>query len=232
MGSQPSRLLAAAALVGVLSADLQKEPPVEALQPFGQSHDPFTTFHDMPFKQQGVRSGTYRSQTYVSSQTMDADGQVHTERYASSAVGDLGAEAQEVNQAYANSRLNIERTGLERVFHDKGKKVVRERRMKDGHDAKAKEHVKVEEKTLFKGMVAEEAPDFEKTWQEHAVPTLPQQKTFFQRLTDAAGWLHPPTSPAHRLAQKEELASRDAAQQEDPLLRAGAAPTEHPMMQG
>lgn len=107
--------------------------------------------------------GGYTCQTMVYSSTMGRDGQMRTERYASSTVGDLNNQMREVQQAYSNSR-GMDKMSLERQMRGQGRKTVKELCRQSG-----------EERTtdLYKGMSEEQYPDFDRRWQREAVPRLP-----------------------------------------------------------
>lgn len=193
MGNRVSRMLGAAAILAVASAAAHADDPMQKLQPFGDKDDPFARFVGMPdvHREAGqVASGTYQSQTYVLSSTLGKDGKMHTETYASSAVGDLGAQTQELRQAYEDSQSRIERTSVERTLKEQGHKVVRERQ-KDDERQRHNEHTDVQEHQLFKGLETEQLPYFEKQWQDQAASTLPKHGGIVEKLMDTAGWLRP-----------------------------------------
>jgi len=109
-------------------------------------------------------AGTYSSNTMVISSTLGPDGQVHTERYCSSGVGDHGRQISELQQAYSNSSNGIDKMSLERQMQDQGRKVVKERNRFNGEERST---------TLFRGIDEDQAADFDGRWQGHAAPHLP-----------------------------------------------------------
>eukprot|EP00933_Yihiella_yeosuensis_P051226 TRINITY_DN4909_c0_g1_i1.p1 TRINITY_DN4909_c0_g1~~TRINITY_DN4909_c0_g1_i1.p1 ORF type:complete len:258 (+),score=68.77 TRINITY_DN4909_c0_g1_i1:87-860(+) len=189
MRSRFSRMIGIAMLVLAVSAVAQTGP-MEKIEPFGQQYDPFGDFIGLPKSSEGVE-GTYHSQTYVSSKRVGANGEVETEKYAASAVGDWGAKTQEVRQAYANSHSGVERAALERIIDEQAHKVIKERH------SRVKEQEKVDvQHDLYKGIKAEQVPEFEKRFAEEAVPKLPHHKGFYERLTDLAGYIKGSAAPA------------------------------------
>lgn len=66
------------------------------------------------------------SSSMVVSSSMGADGQMHTERYQSSAVNDGKTGAFERQQAYSNSRTGQDKMALERQVGRAGRKMVKE----------------------------------------------------------------------------------------------------------
>merc|ERR1719401_2583769 len=71
--------------------------------------------------------GSYACQTFAMSSVMGPDGKMHTERYASSDVGNRQAGIREAQQAYSNSSTGIDKMGLERQLGDRARKMVKER---------------------------------------------------------------------------------------------------------
>eukprot|EP00928_Gymnodinium_smaydae_P001144 TRINITY_DN10417_c1_g1_i1.p1 TRINITY_DN10417_c1_g1~~TRINITY_DN10417_c1_g1_i1.p1 ORF type:complete len:266 (-),score=40.60 TRINITY_DN10417_c1_g1_i1:88-783(-) len=67
----------------------------------------------------------YSVQTASMSSFMGADGQVHTEQFASSDVGDRTREIRETHQAYSNSETGEHKRALEQHLGQRGKKTVR-----------------------------------------------------------------------------------------------------------
>eukprot|EP00930_Biecheleria_cincta_P089076 TRINITY_DN78336_c0_g1_i1.p1 TRINITY_DN78336_c0_g1~~TRINITY_DN78336_c0_g1_i1.p1 ORF type:complete len:294 (+),score=69.84 TRINITY_DN78336_c0_g1_i1:155-1036(+) len=242
MGNRVSRMLGAAAIVTVACAAAHGDDPMHKLQPFGDKDDPFVRFIGMPFVHREAghdASGTYQSQTYVLSSSLGPDGKMHTETYASSAVGDLGAQTQELRQAYEDSQSRLQRTAVERTLKEQGHKVVRERRQ-DAERQNWSEHSDVQEHQFFKGLESEQLPDFEKQWHEQAAATLPEHGDVVEKLMDGAGWLRPhqvPDSlaaePTHMVKEEEgtQFPVKEAPDKERPAEAATAPPKRRSIMQ-
>eukprot|EP00418_Pyrodinium_bahamense_P017642 CAMPEP_0179104140 /NCGR_PEP_ID=MMETSP0796-20121207/48291_1 /TAXON_ID=73915 /ORGANISM="Pyrodinium bahamense, Strain pbaha01" /LENGTH=260 /DNA_ID=CAMNT_0020802071 /DNA_START=70 /DNA_END=849 /DNA_ORIENTATION=+ len=108
--------------------------------------------------------GGYSCQTMVFSATRGQDGQVHTERFTSSSVGDLNRQAREVQQAYSNSSTGIDKMSLERQLQGRGRKMVKELCRQTGEERNT---------DLYKGMSEEHFPQFDQQWRTQAAPYLP-----------------------------------------------------------
>jgi len=120
---------------------------------------------NMMFRGMGAGGGGgFSSQTFVMSSTMGADGQMHTEKFASSSTGDHGRQMRETQQAYSNSSTGMDKMSLEQELRGRGRKMVKEYTRHTG-----------EERTtdMYKGMTEEQAPEFTQQWQSQAVPHLP-----------------------------------------------------------
>ncbi|CAE7261166.1 unnamed protein product [Symbiodinium pilosum] len=115
----------------------------------------------------GGGNGSFSSQTFSFSSHMGADGQVHTEQFASSAVGDRSQNMHEVQQAYSNSRTGQDKMSLERQLDGRGRKMVKERTRGTGEERQT---------DMFKGMSENDAADFDQDWLRRAVPALPQHQ--------------------------------------------------------
>jgi hypothetical protein len=109
--------------------------------------------------------GSFSCQEMVSETRRGQDGKVHTERFASSAVGDVPARAQEVQQAYSNSLTGTEKASLEQQLEGRGRKIVDERNRLSGERRRTDRYL---------GMQEEQTADFEEQWQARAVPVLPR----------------------------------------------------------
>jgi len=121
---------------------------------FGGGMDPFNEFSAMPFSGGGGSSimsrfdqmanemmqgfgsvpgsgreggGSYASQSFAFSSVTGPDGKVHTERFASSDVGNPDHNIREAQQAYSNSSTGKDKMGLERHLGDRARKIVKER---------------------------------------------------------------------------------------------------------
>eukprot|EP00411_Alexandrium_monilatum_P002932 CAMPEP_0175189752 /NCGR_PEP_ID=MMETSP0093-20121207/4088_1 /TAXON_ID=311494 /ORGANISM="Alexandrium monilatum, Strain CCMP3105" /LENGTH=294 /DNA_ID=CAMNT_0016482553 /DNA_START=1 /DNA_END=885 /DNA_ORIENTATION=+ len=151
----------------------QMNSPMDGMIPMGGGGSQV-----MMMSSSGGGSGAFSSNTMVMSSTIGADGQVHTEHYSSSAVGDHGRRISEVQQAYRNSTTGVDKMSLERQMLDQGRKMVKERNRHSG-----------EERTtdLFRGIEAEEADDFERRWQGEAKPHLPSHCLPAQQLMMTGG---------------------------------------------
>lgn len=71
--------------------------------------------------------GSYACQSFAFSSVTGPDGKVHTERFASSDVGNRDHNIREAQQAYSNSSTGIDKMGLERHLGDRARKIVKER---------------------------------------------------------------------------------------------------------
>mmetsp|Transcript_33048 Transcript_33048/g.98354 ORF Transcript_33048/g.98354 Transcript_33048/m.98354 type:complete len:323 (-) Transcript_33048:84-1052(-) len=151
----------------------QMNSPMDGMIPMGGGGSQV-----MMMSSSGGGSGAFSSNTMVMSSTIGADGQVHTERYSSSAVGDHGRRISEMQQAYSNSTTGVDKMSLERQMLDQGRKMVKERNRHSG-----------EERTtdLFRGIEAEEADDFDRRWQGQARPHLPNHCLPAQQLMVTGG---------------------------------------------
>lgn len=112
--------------------------------------------------------GSFSCQTFSFSSVTGPDGQVHTEKYSSSSVGDSSRNMHEIQQAYSNSSTGIDKMSLERQLDGRGRKMVKER-LRDSAEERQTE--------MFRGMTEDEAADFDAQWQQRAVPSLPQHQT-------------------------------------------------------
>merc|ERR1740123_1838976 len=70
--------------------------------------------------------GGFSCQTMMMSSSMGEDGKMHTERFASSAIGDRARQISEVQQAYSNSNSGMDKMSLERQMANRGRKMVKE----------------------------------------------------------------------------------------------------------
>lgn len=68
--------------------------------------------------------GTIRRQMFAMSSCADSNGKVHTEKYASSSVGNLGCRVAEKKEAYSNSSTGVEKIALKRRLGSRGRKMV------------------------------------------------------------------------------------------------------------
>mmetsp|Transcript_24058 Transcript_24058/g.55796 ORF Transcript_24058/g.55796 Transcript_24058/m.55796 type:complete len:276 (-) Transcript_24058:109-936(-) len=123
----------------------------------------------------GGGGGSFSCQTFSFSSHTGADGQVHTEQYSSSAVGDRSRNMHEVQQMYSNSRTGQDKMSLERQLEGRGRKTVKERTRDTGEERQT---------DMFKGMSENDAADFDQDWQRRAVPALPQHQGFQRMLGD------------------------------------------------
>merc|ERR1712136_500548 len=80
--------------------------------------------------------------TMMMSMNVGPDGQVHTEKFASSSAGDRDKRIAETQQAYSNSSTGAEKMSLERQTE------------------------------MFRGFDESQAHEFDQQWQQHAAPHL------------------------------------------------------------
>eukprot|EP00931_Biecheleriopsis_adriatica_P080017 TRINITY_DN53377_c0_g1_i1.p1 TRINITY_DN53377_c0_g1~~TRINITY_DN53377_c0_g1_i1.p1 ORF type:complete len:265 (+),score=55.27 TRINITY_DN53377_c0_g1_i1:91-885(+) len=115
----------------------------------------------------GRGGGSFSCQTFSFSSVTGPDGQVHTEKYSSSAVGDRSRNMHEVQQAYSNSRTGVDKMSLERQLEGRGRKMVKERQRDSGEERQTE---------MFRGMTEDDARDFDDHWRQRAAPSLPQHQ--------------------------------------------------------
>mmetsp|Transcript_1089 Transcript_1089/g.2210 ORF Transcript_1089/g.2210 Transcript_1089/m.2210 type:complete len:262 (-) Transcript_1089:84-869(-) len=72
-------------------------------------------------------NGSFACQSFAFSSVTGPDGKVHTERFASSDVGNRAHGIREAQHAYSNSSTGMDKMGLERHLGDRARKVVKER---------------------------------------------------------------------------------------------------------
>jgi len=159
----------------------------------------------------GKGNGAYSVQTMILASSMGEDGRMHTEKFASTAVGVANRHIQEVQQAYSNSSSGIDKMSLEQQLNGRGRKVVKEF-----------SHVSGEERStdMYKGMTEERSPEFERQWRSDAVPYLPPHAAggLSAIMTGASGrptmlpnqpWLHGYHNAMHgHLNHQQALASQ------------------------
>mmetsp|Transcript_137696 Transcript_137696/g.357707 ORF Transcript_137696/g.357707 Transcript_137696/m.357707 type:complete len:269 (+) Transcript_137696:105-911(+) len=116
----------------------------------------------------GMGNGQYSCQSFAMCSRMGPDGNMHTERFANSEVGNRAHGIREAQQAYSNSSLGVDKMGLERQMGDRGRKVVRERNR----------HTMEERSTeMFKGMDESGRDHFDRSFGDKA-HHLPQHSRF------------------------------------------------------
>merc|ERR1719242_3015767 len=98
-------------------------------------------------------SGGYSCQTMLHSSTMGPDGQMRTEKFSSSAVGNHDGQMQEVQQAYSNTDTGINKMSLERQMEGRGRKMVKEQHRHTGEERHT---------DMYKGMSEEQYADFDR----------------------------------------------------------------------
>eukprot|EP00437_Effrenium_voratum_P017651 CAMPEP_0181450982 /NCGR_PEP_ID=MMETSP1110-20121109/28456_1 /TAXON_ID=174948 /ORGANISM="Symbiodinium sp., Strain CCMP421" /LENGTH=197 /DNA_ID=CAMNT_0023575219 /DNA_START=68 /DNA_END=661 /DNA_ORIENTATION=- len=130
------------------------------------------------------RQGNFARQTYGFTATKGADGQMHTEKFASSAVGNTEKQMQEVQEMYSNSQSGEDRMSLERQLGSRGRKMVKAR---TGQDQRTT--------NLFKGMEEKDTADFDHQWTEAEV-SLPWRF----HIPQAMDWRAPALTGAPRPA--------------------------------
>lgn len=113
----------------------------------------------------GGGDGQYACQSFAMMSSVGPDGKTHTERYASSDIGNRGQNIRESQQAYSNSSSGTEKMALERHLGDRARKMVRER-------------VRGEERSteLFRGMddSSKDAFDGDFAGKAHHLPQHPR----------------------------------------------------------
>jgi len=148
-----------------------------SMMPFGQGQDPFEGFDLMNMQGGGGQGGTFMSQSMCISSSMGEDGKMHTERFASSSVGDGGRQIHQKEQAYSNSKTGVDKMSMERQIRDKGRKMVKER-TRGSQDEKQTD--------LFRGMNETEGDAFDQQWrqeaQPHITPLVDQQRRQQQQM--------------------------------------------------
>ena len=118
-------------------------------------------------KRDGQRqSGFVSSQVTSFTSYTDADGKVHTEKYASAVDEDFGRGIREARHAYANSKTGEQKAAHERQLMERGKKVVMSRR---GHEDA------IETSNFFQGFEEMNAGRFEDDWLAMAAPFMPRR---------------------------------------------------------
>merc|ERR1712232_363610 len=113
----------------------------------------------------GLGDGEFSCQTIMMSSHTDENGQVHSERFCSSSVGDRNRSIAETQQAYTNSSSGIDKMSLERQMGDRGRKMVKERNRFSGEERNT---------DLYRGMTEDHTSEFDASWQQNAVPCLPR----------------------------------------------------------
>jgi len=116
--------------------------------------------------------GGYSMQTMMFSSSMGQDGNMHTERFSSSSVGNMNGQMREVQQAYSNSSTGMNKMSLERQLEGRGRKMVKEHHAHTGEERHT---------DMYKGMSEADYPAFERSWQARAVPQLPAHHTGMQQ---------------------------------------------------
>merc|ERR1719436_1439043 len=125
--------------------------------------------------------GAYSCQTMMFSSARGQDGQMRTERFSSSAVGDMNGQMREVQQAYANSHTGVNKMSLERQLEGRGRKMVKEHHAQTGEERHT---------DMYKGMSEADYPEFDRTWQARAVPQLPAHHPGMQQQMLGNGGYH------------------------------------------
>lgn len=116
----------------------------------------------------GSGSGQYSCQTFAMSSVMGPDGKMHTERFASSDVGNRAHGIRESQQAYSNSSSGLDKMGLERQLGNRARKMVKER------DRNSMEERSTE---MFRGMDESHRSAFDQDFSSQA-HHLPQHSRF------------------------------------------------------
>eukprot|EP00435_Cladocopium_sp_Y103_P029988 s328_g7.t1 len=122
--------------------------------------------------------GGFSCQTFSFSSRMGPDGQMHTEQYSSSAVGDRSRDMHEVQQMYSNSSTGVDKMSMERQLEGRARKMVKER---------TRSTMEERQTDMYRGMNEEDAAEFDRHWQERAAPHLPQHQQGFSRMLGNGG---------------------------------------------
>jgi len=122
--------------------------------------------------------GGFSCQTMMMSSSMGEDGKMHTERFASSAIGDRARQISEVQQAYSNSNSGMDKMSLERQMANRGRKMVKEVNQFTGEERNT---------DLYKGMTEAQNAEFDQGWRQNAVPYLPQHVGDVRQLMGPGG---------------------------------------------
>mmetsp|Transcript_66485 Transcript_66485/g.168470 ORF Transcript_66485/g.168470 Transcript_66485/m.168470 type:complete len:291 (-) Transcript_66485:115-987(-) len=109
--------------------------------------------------------GGFSCQSMTFSSSMGQDGQMRSERFSSSTVGDMSGKMREVQQAYSNTDTGMNKMSMERQMDGRGRKLVKESSSVTGEERQT---------DLYRGMDEEQYPQFEQDWNRRAVPRLPQ----------------------------------------------------------
>lgn len=168
---------------------------------FGQMNQMMEEMDQMMMNQQrgmpgaamnSMPSGGFSCQTFSFSSRMGPDGQMHTEQYASSAVGDQSRDMHEVQQMYSNSSTGVDKMSMERQLEGRARKMVKER---------TRSTMEERQTDMYRGMNEEDATEFDRHWQERAAPHLPQHQQGFSRmLGNGVHGGRPRGPPAHQAA--------------------------------
>ena len=126
--------------------------------------------------------GGFSCQTFSFSSRMGPNGQMHTEQYSSSAVGDRNRDMHEVQQMYSNSSTGVDKMSMERQLEGRARKMVKER---------TRGTMEERQTDMYRGMNEEDAAEFDQHWQERAVPHLPQHQQGFNRMLGNGGGGYP-----------------------------------------
>jgi len=116
----------------------------------------------------GGGGGSYTCQTFAMSSVMGPDGKMHTERYASSDIGNRDHGIREAQHAYSNSSTGIDKMGMERQLGERARKMVKER------DRRSMEERSTE---MFRGMDESGRQAFDRDFSGQA-QHLPQHPRF------------------------------------------------------
>eukprot|EP00448_Togula_jolla_P006631 CAMPEP_0170605522 /NCGR_PEP_ID=MMETSP0224-20130122/20017_1 /TAXON_ID=285029 /ORGANISM="Togula jolla, Strain CCCM 725" /LENGTH=295 /DNA_ID=CAMNT_0010930529 /DNA_START=120 /DNA_END=1007 /DNA_ORIENTATION=+ len=161
----------------------------------------------------GGGGGSFSCQTMMFSSQVGQDGKVHTERFASSTVGDQSRSIRETQQAYSNSSSGVDKMSLERRMGEQGRKVVKERFRHSGDERQTE---------MLRGVSEDKVHEFDDRWQEEAAPWLPSRKGMSQRLTYDGPGQGATSSAAHSGARRGDqpaapraLTNAPAANQRD-----------------
>lgn len=139
------------------------------MSPFGPSDGLFKQMDDMMSRinrgdSLGEGGGAYSCKTMMYSAKRGSDGNMHSEKFTSSTVGNSERKVRETQQAYSNSAKAIDKMSLERQMGEQGRKMVKERCRRSGEERHT---------DLFKGMAEDHAPRFDERWKSEAAPYLP-----------------------------------------------------------
>mmetsp|Transcript_20969 Transcript_20969/g.38959 ORF Transcript_20969/g.38959 Transcript_20969/m.38959 type:complete len:342 (+) Transcript_20969:69-1094(+) len=161
----------------------------------------------------------FSCQTMMVSSQMGPDGQMHTERFASSSIGDPARQIQEVQQAYSNSSTGVDKMSLERQMAERARKVVKERDATTGEERSTE---------LYRGMEEENNAEFDQQWTQTAAPYLPRHAGDVRMIMGPpqgqALAAPPQAQPLLAIQQGQALPSAMTNSRAVPVTRVAAAP--------
>lgn len=128
--------------------------------------------------------GSFQCQTMSFSSSYGADGQVHTEQFSSSTVGDARQGIRETQEEYSNNRTGVERLALTRQRGDQRQKVGKERCHSSGQERQIQ---------MLHNIPEDQADQWNEQWKQEVAPQLPAH-SLSQRMLTNSGRGHPSSS--------------------------------------